>query len=48
MNPKIIKEDLSSGLKCDTPVMRFQNGHIRELIEGHKDTIVIFLGGGKT
>jgi hypothetical protein len=48
MNPNMLKEELSSGFGCDTLLTWCQNGHLRELIDNHKDTIITMLGGGKT
>jgi hypothetical protein len=47
MNLKILKDYLSSGFDYDTLLTWCQNGHLRESIENHKDTIVTMLGGGK-
>jgi hypothetical protein len=48
MNPNIVKEDLTNGFECDFFLTWCQNGHLKEPIKNHKDTIITILGGGKT
>lgn len=47
MKPNTLKEGFSSGFSYDTILTRCQNGHIRELIEHHKHTIIAILIGWK-
>jgi len=46
MNPNMRKEEPSSGFGCDTLFTWFQNGHLIELSDNHKNTIVTMFGGG--
>ena len=44
MNPYILKEDLGHGLSCDSILAGCQNGHLRELINNHKNVVIAMLG----
>lgn len=48
MNPKMLQEELSVGIDCDTLLAGCQNGHLRELINNHKYTVIPILGLRKT
>ena len=47
MYPHLIKEELSSGLFCDTLLAGYHDGHLRESIDDHKNTIVVALSRRK-
>jgi hypothetical protein len=44
----MLKEELGSGLDCDTLLARGHNGHLRESINNHEYTVISMLGGGET
>ena len=44
MYPHSLKEELSSGLYCDTLLVGCHDGHIREFVDDHENTIVSMLG----
>jgi len=44
MNPNMFKEELGGGLDYDSLLVGYQNYHLRESINDHKDTIVPLLG----
>jgi hypothetical protein len=44
MNPNMLKEEISSGLGCDTLLAGCQNCHLRESINHHKETVITMFG----
>jgi hypothetical protein len=44
MNSNMLKEEIGSGLGCDTLLVGCQNCHLRESINDHEDTIITILG----
>jgi hypothetical protein len=47
MKLSMLKEELSSGFYHDSRLAKCQNGHLRELIDNHKEKSVTMLGGGE-
>ena len=45
MNPYMLKEELGHGLNCDILLASCQNGHFRELINNHKNVVIVMLCG---
>ena len=45
MKPYMLKEDLGCGLSYDSLLVSFQNGHLRKLINNHKNTVVVMICG---
>ena len=45
MNPYMLKEEIGCGLIYDIILVGYQNGHLRELINNHKNAVVSILGG---
>ena len=43
----MLKEELSCGLNCDILSAGYQNGHIGELINNYKNSIIAMLGQWK-
>ena len=47
MDPHSFKEDLDNICRCDVLPAGCEDGHLRELINEHKYTIISLLGGQK-
>lgn len=47
MYPHSLKEELNSGLYCDTLLGGRHDGHIRESVNDHKNAIVVVLSRRK-
>ena len=47
MDPHSFKEDLGNIYHFDSLLAGYDNGHIRKLINHHKYTIIVMLGGWK-
>jgi hypothetical protein len=45
MYPKSFKEELGSGLYCDSLLAGDHNHHLRKSINNHKNTVIYMLGG---
>lgn len=47
MYPYSLKEELSSGLCCDTLPVGYHDGHLRESLEDHESEIIVVLSRRK-
>ena len=45
MNPYMLREELGLGLNRDILLASYQNGHFREPINNHKNTVIAMLCG---
>jgi hypothetical protein len=44
MNPYTLKEELSSGLDCDSLLPGWKNFHLKESINDHEEKIITMIG----
>jgi len=47
MFPHSVKEDIDSGLCCDSLLVEVHNLHLGKVINNHKNTVILLLGGWK-